>query len=174
MKKLLLVLLVLIGLQSQTQAQVSWCDSLSYTTLPQQTLTVTGWIHFAGLSPNMLDSIGWMWGVCTNGVCYAGTGQTATFPNILPTDTIKVCYDAFVYSFDTIHCNYCDSLVYDQNTYSWVMFSMSNPTAINEVNKESIDWTGTTQGVYDLMGRKLKAIPTGTMYIRNNKLYITK
>jgi len=38
MKKLLLPLLFLIGLQSQ--AQINWCDSISYQILPNQTLTV--------------------------------------------------------------------------------------------------------------------------------------
>ena len=38
MKKLLLPLLFLIGLQ--TQAQINWCDSISYQILPNQTLTV--------------------------------------------------------------------------------------------------------------------------------------
>ena len=63
MKKLLFILLVIFGLQ--TQAQVNWCDSVSYTTLPQQTLTVIG---NSSLS-NMVDSITWSWQACNSTLC---------------------------------------------------------------------------------------------------------
>jgi hypothetical protein len=164
MKKLLLAVLVLIGLQ--TQAQINWCDSISYTTFPQQTLTVVG--NASGLS-NMLDSIGWLWGVCGGGICYSGTGQTATFPNISSTDTIKVCYDVFIYSFDTVVCTYCDSLFYNQTWGLWLTWT-TNITSVNELTLEKIN----DGKIYDLLGRELNEIPIGTMYIRNNKLYITR
>ena len=167
MKKLLLVVLVLIGLQ--TQAQVSWCDSLSYTTVPgSQTLTAIG---NSSLSPNMVDSIVWSWQACNATMCYSGSGDTALFTSILTTDTVKLCYDAYIYFMGTTYiCTDCDSLVYDQNSYSWVLFNIGNPTSINELTLNKIN----DGKIYDLLGRELNEIPLGTMYIRNQKLYIIK
>ena len=128
MKKILLALLVVIGLQ--TQAQVNWCDSVSYTTLPQQTLTVIG---NSSLS-NMVDSITWSWSVCNATTCYSGSGDTAYFQVIQPTDTVKVCYDAYIYFMGATYvCTQCDSMVYDGFSYSWVLMNMGNPTSITEL-----------------------------------------
>ena len=167
MKKILLALLVVIGLQ--TQAQVSWCDSLSYTAVPgTQLLTLVG-----DGSPfiNMVDSITWSWQVCDTNMCYSSTGDTAYFQMIQTTDTVKVCYDAFVY-FDTMTyvCTQCDTLVYDGFAYSWMLMNMGNPLTINELQLNTIN----NNKIYDLLGRELNEIPVGTMYIRNQKLYITK
>ena len=165
MKKILLVLLVLFGLQ--TQAQVSWCDSLSYTTVPgTQLLTLVG---NTSLSPNMVDSITWSWQVCDTNMCYGGVGDTAYFQMIQTTDTVKVCYDAYIYFMGATYvCTQCDSMVYDGFSYSWVLMNMGNPTGIKELTLESIN----DNKMYDLLGRELTETPIGTMYIRNNKKYI--
>ena len=164
MKKIIIILLVSLGLQ--TQAQVTYCDSISYTTLPQQTLTVSG---SASSLLNMVDSITWDWTACNSALCYSESGAIATFQSILPTDTIKLCYDAFIY-FDTMTyvCTYCDSLVYDGS--SWVLFNIGNPTAIKEIQFSTVN----NSKIYDLLGRELDRVPVGKMYIRNNKLYISK
>ena len=164
MKKTILILLVSLGLQ--TQAQVSWCDSISYTTLPQQTLTTVG---DASLLANLADSVTWSWQACNSALCYTGSGATAVFQNILSSDTVKLCYDAFIH-FDTMSyiCMHCDSLIYDGN--SWVLFSMGNTVGINEFTLKTIN----DNKIYDLLGRELEFIPVGKMYIRNNKLYIQK
>ena len=49
---------------------------------------------------------------------------------------------------------------------------MGNPTAINELDKQSFDWTGTTQGVFDMMGRKVIYLNKGVIYIKNNQKFI--
>ena len=167
MKKYLVVLLVSLGLQ--TQAQINYCDSVSYTVVQgTQTLTTMG-----DASPfiNMVDSIVWSWQACNATMCYSGYGDTATFTNILPTDTVKVCYDAYIYYDSSIYiCSQCDSLVYDANSYSWVLMNMGNPTSINE-----LEFTWEDDGIiYDMLGRELKEIPVGQMYIRNRKIYIIK
>ena len=166
MKKTILILLVSLGLQ--TQAQISWCDSLSYTTGVGQVLTVSG---SAPSLLNMVDSITWDWTACNSALCYSESGAIATFPSILPTDTVKLCYDAFIY-FDTMTyvCTYCDSLVYDGFAYSWVLMNMGNTTAIKEVKFNVVN----NGKIYDLLGRELDRVPVGEMYIRNHKLYITK
>ena len=166
MKKLILTLFLAIGTLF-TQAQVSWCDSLSYTAVPgTQLLTLVG---NTSLSPNMVDSITWSWAVCDTNMCYSSVGDTAYFQMIQTTDTVKVCYDAFVY-FDTMTyvCTQCDSLVYDGFSYSWVLMNMGNPTSIKELTLESIN----DNKMYDLLGRELTEVPVGVMYIRNNKKYI--
>ena len=94
MKKLILTLFLAIGTLF-TQAQVSWCDSLSYTAVPgTQLLTLVG---NSSLSPNMVDSITWSWAVCDTNMCYSSAGDTAYFQMIQTTDTVKVCYDAYIY-----------------------------------------------------------------------------
>jgi len=165
MKKLLVVLLVALGLQ--TQAQVSWCDSLSYTAVPgTQLLTLVG---NTSLSPNMVDSITWSWAVCDTNMCYSSVGDTAYFQMIQTTDTVKVCYDAYIYFMGATYvCTQCDSMVYDGFSYSWVLMNMGNPTGIKELTLESIN----DNKMYDLLGRELTETPIGTMYIRNNKKYI--
>ena len=167
MKKILLVLLVSLGLQTQAQQAVPYfcCDSLTYWVDPSQGFNVgldtTGIVH----NP---DSIDVYWAVCTNGMCYSGQGMFAYFGQVMTTDTVKLCYDVMMYTSNTVEvCTHCDDLIYDGN--NWVLFNMGT-TGINE-----LQFTWEDDGIiYDLMGRKLKAIPTGTMYIRNNKLYITK
>ena len=142
------------------------CDSITYWTDQSQGLTVgldtSGIVHDA-------DSMEVIWSVCNTSTCYSGSGMYAYFPQIMTTDTIKVCYDVWIYEANSMEvCNRCDSLVFDQNTYAWVLFSMSNPTGVNE-----LEFTWEDDGIiYDLMGRKLVEVNVGQMYIRNNKKFI--
>jgi hypothetical protein len=172
MKRILLVLLVLFGLQTQTQAQINYCDSLSYSIVVDSTnwntLTVTG--NMNGLSLNMIDSMDWNFSACNALTCYIPQGNNPySFPLISPQDTVKLCYDAFIYFDSTTYiCTECDSLVYDFMTDSWVLMNMGNPTGINELTLETIN----NNKMYDLLGRELTEAPIGVMYIRNNKKYI--
>jgi len=167
MKRILLAVLVTLGLQ--TQAQVSYCDSLSYSVVPgSQTLTATG---NSSLSPNMVDSISWIWQACNATMCYSANGTPSTFFNILPTDTVKLCYDAYIYFMGATYiCTDCDSLVYDGFSYSWVLMNMGNPLAIEEFERT----IPTDRRIYDLLGRELTEgeVKLGQMYIRNNKKHI--
>ena len=171
MKKILLVLLVLIGLQTKTQAQMIPCDSLSYSIVIDSTtwntLMVTG--NADGVI-NMVDSIDWNFSACNALTCYIPQGNDPySFPLIYPSDTVKLCYDAFVYQDSTVTvCNHCDSLVYDFNSDTWVVMNTGNPTGIEELIKNE----GMYNIVYDLQGRELIEIPLGKMYIQNRKKYI--
>ena len=160
MKKLLTILLVLLGLQ--IQAQVSPCDSITYWTDQGQGLFVG--LDTTGLTQT--DSIEVIWQVCNSNTCYSGFGVNAFFGQIITSDTIKVCYDVYLYTANMIEvCTHCDSLIFDG--FNWVLFSIGNPTSVNEL--KSI-WKNDGK-IYDLLGRELKYIPKGVMYIRNNKLY---
>jgi hypothetical protein len=46
------------------------------------------------------------------------------------------------------------------------VFSKSTTTLINEITQEKIN----DNKIYDLLGRELKKVPVGTIYIRNQKL----
>jgi len=170
MKRILLAVLVLIGLQ--TQAQISPCDSVEYaitSTANNNVLQLEAWVN--GTCPVNFPCIvsDWSWQVCDDNLCYGDTGTTVYFQQFMTTDTIKVCLTTYM-TIDTMTytCMQCDSLVFGPN--GWMLMNMGNPLAINE-----LQFTWEDDGIiYDLMGRKLKAIPTGTMYIRDNKLYITK
>ena len=166
MKKLILTLFLAIGTLF-TQAQVNWCDSLSYTAVPgTQLLTLVG---NTSLSPNMVDSITWSWAVCDTNMCYSSVGDTAYFQMIQPTDTVKVCYDAYIYFMGATYvCTQCDSMVYDGWSNSWMLMNMGNPTSIKELQLN----TNNDGKMYDLLGREVIEAQIGQIYIRNNKKYI--
>ena len=169
MKKTLLALLVLIGLQTQAQQSAPYfcCDSITYNIDPSQgfniSLDTTNIIH----NPDSMEVV---WSVCNSNTCYSATGMFAYFGNILTTDTIKVCYDVMIWESGVMEvCTRCDWLIFDQNSYTWVKYNM-NTVGINE-----LQFTWEDDGIiYDLTGRKLNEVPSGTMYIRNKRLYITK
>ena len=166
MKKLLTILLVSLGLQ--IQAQINPCDSITYWTDQSQGFNIG--LDTSNIAYNP-DSIEVWWAVCTNGMCYSGQGMYDYFPQVMLTDTLKVCYDIYLYTSNTVElCTHCDSLIFDQNLFSWVLFSMGNPTFIKEISHGNIK----DSKIYDLLGRELKHIPTGKMYIRNNKLHISR
>ena len=73
MKKLLLVLLVTLGLQ--TQAQINYCDSVGYSTLSNGgNLIVQGY----SIAP-VPGTVSWSWLVCNTSLCFSDSGSTATF-----------------------------------------------------------------------------------------------
>ena len=172
MKKLLLVVLVLFGLQTQAQQPVApyfCCDSITYWIDQSQGFNI-------GLDTSNIvhnpDSMTVYWGVCTGfataGMCYADQGMYAYFPQVMTTDTIKVGYDVYLYENGVVEvCSREDWLIFDGT--NWVLLNML-PTSINELTFNRVN----DNKMYDLLGRELTEIPVGTIYIRNNKLYITK
>jgi len=168
MKKLLVVLLVSLGLQTQAQQSTLYfcCDSITYWTDQSQ-----GGLNI-GLDTSQIvhspDSMMVLWQVCNSTMCYSETGMFAYFGNILTTDTIKACYDVMIYEAGVMEvCTRCDSLVFDQNTYTWVLFNMSNSVGVNEIRNKKIN-----NKMYDLYGREILK-PKG-IYIQNNKVKYVK
>jgi hypothetical protein len=172
MKRIILILLVSLGLQ--TQAQNNLCDSLSYTIM--QGLPMMVYMEVSGVSVgpgNMIDSIEWNTTACNALTCYTPQGNNPySFPLINMTDTVKFCYDAYVYTPNQmIVCNHCDSLIFDYIDSTYVLFNrQGNTTSINELTFNRIN----DGKMYDLLGRELNYTYTGKMYIRNNKLYMRK
>ena len=167
MKKVFSVLLLALALQ--IQAQNPYCDSLGYN-LGQGQVFNMSFDTSAMLASGSVDSIDVLWSVCNSLTCYNEEGMTAYFQLIQQTDTIKVCYDSYIYYGSQYEfCTDCDSLIYDQNTFSWVTFStQGNTTNISELMNEKID----DNKIYDVYGRELLSPQFGQMYIQNKKKYI--
>ena len=153
------------------QQQPPNCDSLSYSLASGLPLTVYG--NASGPMLNPLN-INWNFTACNALTCYIpqGSGPLYSFPLINVTDTVKLCYDAVIdWNGTTTTCNYCDSLVFDYNDSIWVLYSyQGNTTGISELEITRLN----DNKIYDMLGRELTEIPLGKMYIRNQKLYITK
>ena len=142
----LLILLCCTYLNAQTL-----CDSLSFSVSNSSVLTVIG-------VNSSLDSLVFKWGVCDNTACYSASGNTASFPLVSPFDTVKVCYDIS----PQWTCNDCKYVVLIEN--SWQVISII--THVNEIQASPINGK-----MYDLLGRELRCIPKGVIYIKNGKLY---
>ena len=161
MKKILFILLVALGLQ--TQAQVLYCDSISYTT----TSTINYPFIVTGIA-NIPGTVSWNWTVCNSTLCYSSSGIIASFGQVSLTDTLKVCYDVIIdINGMTYACSRCDSLVYNPNSYQWEPMS-ALPTSIEEVDI----YSKKCLKMYDLLGRELFEVPKGTIYIKNRKKFI--
>ena len=161
MKKLLLALLVLLGLQ--TQAQIVPCDSISYTT----TSTINYPFIVTGIA-NIPGTVSWNWTVCNSTLCYSSSGANASFGQVSLTDTLKVCYDLLIdINGMTYACSGCDSLVYNPNSYQWELMT-APPTSIEEVDI----YSKKCLKMYDLLGREIFEVPKGTIYIKNRKKFI--
>ena len=145
------------------------CDSITYWTDHSQGFNIG--LDTSGMFHNP-DSMEVYWSICNSSQCYTGDGMSDYFPLIMTTDTLKVCYDAYLYTSNVVEvCTQCDSLIFDQNTYNWILFnSQGNPLSINELTFNRVN----DNKIYDLLGRELTEIPVGKLYIRNQKLYITK
>ena len=90
MKKIILTLLILLGLQ--TQAQINYCDSVGYSTLSNG-----GNLIVQGYSISQIPGVvSWTWLVCNTSLCFSDSGSTATFNQVVATDTLKVCYELFI------------------------------------------------------------------------------
>ena len=166
MKKIILILSILLGLQ--TQAQIAPCDSLSY----QTSSTINYPFGITGLgTANIPGTATWTWTVCNSNMCYSATGTNASFGQVSLTDTLKVCYNVLIdINGMTYTCARCDTLIYNPNSYQWES-KVSNPIVT------SIDPPLSTindNKIYDLLGRELTSIPIGKLYIRDRRLCICK
>ena len=156
-KKILFTLLMGFGFQAQ--AQVMYCDSISYGTSSTINfpLTVSG-------TANIPGTVTWDWSVCDANMCYISSGINASFGQVCLTDTLKVCYDVTIdISGFTYVCSGCDSLVYNPNTYQWEKIT-AQPLAVMEI-KQNV----TNNKIYDLSGKEILEEPLNEIYIKNNK-----
>ena len=158
MKKLLLALLVLFGLQ--TKAQINYCDSISYT----MSSTLNYPFIVSGIA-NIPGTVTWNWQVCDANLCYSASGQNASFGQVSLTDTLKVCYNVLIdINGMTYTCSGCDTLIYNPNSYQWEKMS-AQLVGIAELKPKVTN----NNKMYDLLGKEVFDLPLGKMYIKNNK-----
>ncbi len=160
MKKILFILLILLGFK--TQAQVMYCDSISYTT----TSTINFPLIVSGSgTANIPGTVTWDWSVCNANMCYIGSGINVSFGQVSLGDTLKVCYDVTIdINGFTYVCTGCDTLVYNPNTYQWEKIT-AQPLTVMELKPNDID----DNKMYDLLGREIFEAPINEMYIKNNR-----
>ena len=144
----LLLILLLFAFQTKSQ---TLCDSLSFNVGTSSALTAIG-------VNSSSDSTNFMWGVCDNSICYSSSGDTAYFFLVNPLDTVKVCYDIS----PQWSCPECYYVVF--NGFTWQL--LNTVTHVNDLKPQVNNGK-----IYDLLGRELKSIPKGRLYIRNGKLY---
>ena len=165
MKKLLLTLLMLLGLQ--TQAQTNYCDSISYSL---QTLSGSTALTLL-TTANVSGTIIWDWQAYDNNLGYTNSGSLVTFNQFSALDTIKICYTATINVNGNIWtCMNCDSLIYN-GFGAWTFLQTGNPSTINEIKyTHPFD-----NRMYDLLGREFKnynSIPNRIIYIKNKNKFI--
>ena len=172
MKKILMMVMVSLGLQLQAQ---TLCDSnMTYTTGSQYQLEIA--FPVTGNSLPMMAPI--------YAVTYGGQtmlGEDSCFSNAcshiafnynpltgMPYDTITTCIsytltDSLGY-VDTLNC--CFNQVWDGQ--AWLRMSMGGTVSIEELyNTEKQDYR-----IFNVLGRQLIEAPIGEMYIQNRKKYI--
>ena len=161
MKKILLTLLVVLGLQ--TQAQINICDSIEYTITSSPNTML---LQLNGVSN--IPVTNWSWAACHSTLCFAASGQIATFNQFVTTDTIKLCLMTTINTNNTtLTCTQCDSLVWDNG---WILLHSGIPVSIQDINRLEQD-----NKMYDILGREFydyNLIPKGTLYIKNRKKFI--
>lgn len=166
-RSVLLSLLLLFGLN--LNAQVNWCDSISYSVLPNTNSVFSVMIETTDSLDNYCDTVDVSWGVCNATLCFSGFGAWASFPIIQLTDTVKVCYNAYIMNIPqpTIPCtDICDTLVF--NGTEWVDFPIRNTVSIEEIYMPN----KTKDIIYDMRGRVVTKIKNNLVYISNKKKFI--
>ena len=179
MKKVLLALLVLLGLQ--TQAQITLCDSnMTYTTGSQYQLEIA-----FPVTGNSLPFMAPIYAITYGGQTTLGEDSCFSQPcnhivyNYNPTtgmpyDTITTCLsytltDSLGY-VDTMSC--CFNQVWDGQ--AWMrMSNIGPPTSIPGfvIEEDGVRWYNDI--AYNMLGKALTGeIPIGTIYFRGGKKYI--
>jgi hypothetical protein len=148
MKKFLLTTTAVLTILF-AQAQVSYCDSLDISITSQTSTDVT---LSSGLSVNAIPGIVNLdWTLyLSNGTVFAqDTAINPTFSiNQWNMDSLSICLTALIdINGNMWACNVCDTIVWNGN--SWMLMSMAQPTAINELNSSNRELLK----VVDILGR---------------------
>ena len=162
MKKILLALLVVVGLQ--TQAQVNMCDSI----------IVTGSQYQLTMEINSNNTFVEEWSTDDGTVYGLGEDSLTNYHQVynyhpstgLPFDTLYTYITYSIYdSLGNIFQDMC-FVTWIWNGTSWARMGMT--TGIQELTLDIVN----DNKIYDLLGRELKEVPVGVMYIVNQKKYI--
>jgi hypothetical protein len=185
MKKILLALLVMFGLQIQAQVASFSCDSMEITLVSS---TSTEFILGTNISSlNITQPVTYTWSyyehimvVPVTSTFIPGNNGANCTPCI--TDTLTLLNQTAIYSvilavrdsgflFNN-QCGLVDTVSYNTITNEWELNSGSgNPTTITEIEINNVD----DDRLYDLLGREFynyNSIPPNTIYIKNRKKYL--
>jgi hypothetical protein len=148
MKKFLLTTTAVLTILF-AQAQVSYCDSLDISITSQTSTDVT---LSSGLSVNAIPGIVNLdWTLyLSNGTVFAqDTAINPTFSiNQWNMDSLSICLMALIdINGNVWTCQFCDTIIWNGN--SWMLMSMAQPTAINELNSSNRELLK----VVDILGR---------------------
>lgn len=154
MKKILLVVLVLFGLQ--TQAQINICDSV----------TISGSQFQILIEINNINTIMEYWETTGSNGLFTLSEDTLTNQhsvyNVNP--VTQISYDTLLTCANTNWMTCCWTFIWDGA--SWARMGMA--TGIKEVDV----YSKKCLKMFDVLGREVTEVPVGTMYIRNNKKHI--
>jgi hypothetical protein len=186
MKKILLALLVMFGIQTQTQAQLQdpYCDSIEIivvSSTPTEVILGTN-IPSLGITPpttytwSYYELIGWsstfIWPNNGANCTFCSTDTTLSSINPTATYSIKLQLNQLLPALPS--CTVIDTLSYNVVTSEWELYSNignGNTTAITEIDRNNVS----DDRLYDLLGREFynyNSIPPNTIYIKNRKKYL--
>jgi len=148
MKKFLLTTTAVLTILF-AQAQVNYCDSIDIDITSQTGNDVT---LSSGLSVNAIPGIvtlDWTLSLSNGTVFAQDTAINPTFSiNQWNMDSLSICLMALIdINGNVWTCNVCDTIVWNGN--SWMLMSMAQPTAINELNSSNRELLK----VVDILGR---------------------
>ena len=148
MKKFLLTTTAVLTILF-AQAQVSYCDSLDISITSQTSTDIT---LSSGLSVNAIPGIvtlDWTLSLSNGTVSAQSTAINPTFSiNQWNMDSLPICLTAVIdINGNVWACNVCDTIVW--NGTSWMLMSMAQPTAINELNSSNRELLK----IVDILGR---------------------
>jgi len=148
MKKFLLTTVSVLTILF-AQAQVFYCDSINISITSQTSTDIT---LSSGLSVNAIPGIVNLdWTLyLSNGTVFAqDTAINPTFNiNQWNMDSLPICLTALIdINGNMWTCQFCDTIVWNGN--SWMLMSMAQPTAINELNSPNRELLK----VVDILGR---------------------
>ena len=170
MRKIILILLVALGLQ--TQAQTNFCNLAEINIVASTPSTLDLSTNISTMFNPGEATITYDWSVWCLIIIEHGTDTVATphFQDLITLDTLVVCLTSTVCTNGLCYaCEICDTLIYNSNSYQWeTMSTTGGSLAIREIKNNYISDDRT----YDLLGREIFEIPKGTIYIKNRKKYI--
>tara|TARA_R100001244_G_scaffold22768_1_gene23815 strand:- start:12 stop:662 length:651 start_codon:yes stop_codon:yes gene_type:complete len=216
MKKIIFILLVLLGLQTQAQTNLTTAVDFTVTDVHGETYNLFSILDsgkyviidfFFTTCPPCISSVPILNQAYTDYGCNTGevvflsmdAGDTDaevlqyenSYGGLLPSisgingggDAVNSIYG--ISAYPTVVLIAPNRMIVEQDIYPVTLISSALPN--NGLSMASCD-TGSTVAIteillekeerqnkiYDLLGRELKYIPSGKMYIRNNRLYISK
>ena len=163
MKKFLLTTTAVLTILF-AQAQVSYCDSIDISITNQSAIDIT---LSSGLSVNAIPGIvnlDWTLYLSNGNVFAQDTAINPTFNiNQWNMDSLSICLMALIdVNGNTWVCNVCDTIVWNGNI--WMLMSMAQPTAINELNFPNRELLK----VVDILGRNVNGDKNKLLFYIHN------